>query len=389
MKKVILKAGKEHSLKNRHPWIFSGAIETFPDCSPGDLFPVYSSTGEFLAQAYFHPENSIAGRVLSFDQNPIEEVLQQRFFQAITLRNQLIDRTETNAYRLINAEGDGIPGLIVDNYNGHLCIQIHTSGIEKLKNTILDILIKMVNPKSIYEKSISPGRLQDGLDEREGTIFGPDIEQVTILENGLKFLVSPKLGQKTGFFIDQREMRQKIRDISKGRRVLNLFSYTGGFAIYALKGGARGVVSVDQSAQACSFAEQNTTLNDLAHHNHPVLCQDAFHFLETEPLADFDLVIIDPPAFTKTRKNVDAAVRGYRQLNEMALAKLGPQTLLLTCSCSNHIDDALFRKTIAQAALNAGRSVRVLSHHIHAPDHPVSLYHPEGGYLKSLLLFVD
>ncbi len=386
LKQIILKEGKEKSLVRRHPWIFSGAIESFPAIEPGEILSVLSSKGAFLAQAYFHPENTIAGRVLAFHEGNIEEELTLRVVEAELLRSQLFDRKTTNAYRLINAEADGLPGLIVDNYNGHLAIQISTYGMERLKPLIISILIKVIQPRSIYEKSLSPSRLQEGLKESHGLIYGEERDQIDIIENGIPFVVSIKLGQKTGFFLDQREMRQKIASLAKNKKVLNCFSYTGAFSIYALKGGATHVTSIDTCPQACAFAEQNTQLNGLTHHK--VIREDVFAYLQREPL-DFDLIILDPPAFTKRRKNLQAALNGYRQLNAMTLRKMPPRSILLTCSCSAHVDEELFQQTLFHAACEAQRSVRIIGRHIQASDHPVSLYHPEGSYLKSLLLFVE
>lgn len=387
-KSVILKEGKEKSLKRRHPWIFSGAIESAPSFSPGEILPVHSSSGEFLAQAYFHPEVALRGRVLSFNKGKIEDELEKRIREAKGLRERFFDPKLTNAYRLINAEGDGIPGLIVDHYNGHLAIQIGTYGIENLKPFLLDALIRIMQPKSIYEKSSSSSRREEGLNDRVGHLYGEECDQIEILENGIRFYVSIKLGQKTGFFLDQREMRQKIGTLASGRRVLNCFGYTGGFSLYALKNGAESVTTVDSCAQACSFAENSTHLNMIDMNKHRVVRADVFDFLDQQPF-NYDLVILDPPAFAKKRKDVEPAIRGYRQLNEQCMKKMPPHSLLLTCSCSYHVDETLFQQMLFQAALGAKREVRLIGRHIQAPDHPISLYHPEGEYLKSALLFIE
>lgn len=387
-KKVILKAGREKSLLRRHPWIFSGAIESAPSYEAGEILPVHSLTGEFLAQAYFHPDTALRGRVLAFHKNSVEKELEKRIVEALALRSRLFDPKKTNAYRLINAEGDGIPGLIVDNYNGHLAVQISTCGIEKLKPFLLETLIKVASPKSIYEKSSSSCRKEEGLAQSVCHLYGEECDQIEILENGIHFYVSIKLGQKTGFFLDQREMRQKIGQLSNGQRVLNCFGYTGGFSLYALRHGAEIVTTVDSCAQACSFAENSTHLNLIDSSKHKIVRADVFDFLEKDPL-NYNVIILDPPAFAKKRKDVEAAVRGYRQLNELTLKKMPPRSLLLTCSCSYHIDETLFQQMLFQAALGAKREVRLIGRHIHAPDHPISLYHPEGEYLKSALLYVE
>lgn len=387
-KTVILNEGREKSLKNRHPWIFSGAISSMPDCEPGEILDVQDSTGQFLAKAYFNPGHSLAGRILTFEEKEIADVIKDRLIEAKNLRKTLFESSKTNAYRLINGEGDGIPGLIVDEYNGYLAIQIHTYGIERLKDQISDLLIEIIQPKGIYEKSLSPSRLDEGLEPREGHIYGEDVDQIEILENGIKFFVSIKLGQKTGFFLDQRQMRSKIQEMAEGRLVLNCFAYSGAFSLYALKGGAKKVVSVDTCDYACRLAESNTRLNHIPLEKHQIIREDVFDFLENRYL-DSDFVILDPPAFAKKRKSLEMATKGYRRLNSLVFRKLPPRSYLLTCSCSYHMNQELFQKTIFQAARKSGRFVRVLSHHLQAPDHPFSLSHPEGSYLKSLLLFVE
>lgn len=387
-KSVILKEGKEKSLLKKHPWIFSGAIATLPECEAGELLPVYSSTGEFLAQAYFHPTHSLTGRVLSFNQESIEEEIKDRILDALVLRKQLFDPCQTNSYRLINGEGDGISGLVVDNYNGILVVQIHTCGIEKLKPLIVDFLIKIVQPKAIYEKSTSQSRKEEGLPDIKELLYGFDFEEIEILENGLKLLVSPKHGQKTGYFLDQREMRKLISTYSMGKKVLNCFAYTGSFGLHALAGGAAHVDSVELCKEDCLLGEKNSVLNGFGPDKHRVMPEEAFAFMANNPLK-YDLIILDPPAFAKKRKDVDSACFGYKKLNQMAFEKIPPRSYLLTCSCSQHIDQTLFNNLIFQSAIGAGRRAKILSSHIQAPDHPVSLYHPEGAYLKSLFLYVE
>ncbi len=385
MQKVVLKEGKEKSLLRRHPWIFSGAVGIIPPLTPGEIAAVYSASGQFLAQAYFHPENSLTGRVLSFSEDPIEEVLKGRVSEALRLRNALA--LETNAYRLINAEGDGIPGLVVDHYDGVLVIQVNTWGIEKLKPFLVEALIDIAKPKAIYEKSLSASRRQEGLKDSQGWLFGKAEPEIPILENGLAFLVPIEEGQKTGFFLDQREMRRMIGACSFGKRVLNCFSYSGGFSLYALKGGAKAVTSVDSCAKASLLAARHTSLNGFASDRHQIHCEDVFSFLSRVPVNE-ELVILDPPAFAKKRADVDAACQGYKTLNRLVLEKIPAASKLLTCSCSHYIDEALFQNLIFQAAREAGREVRILSRHVQAQDHPLSIYHPEGEYLKSLLLYI-
>lgn len=388
MKSVILKEGKEKSLLKRHPWIFSGAIASIPDCEPGELLPVYSSCGQFLAQAYFQKEHSLSGRVLSFTQEKIEEELKNRILDAIVLRNRLFDPKITNGYRLINGEGDGISGLVVDYYDGILVIQVHTAGIEKLKKLIVELLVKMVKPKAIYEKSTSGSRKEEGLPEFKGLLYGTDFEEIVVLENGLKILVAPKQGQKTGYFFDQREMRKLISTYSKDKRVLNCFAYTGSFGLHALAGGAAHVDNIELCQKACELGDKIRQLNGFDKQKQHMIQSEVLPFVHAHSL-DYDLIILDPPAFAKKRKDIDTACQGYCTLNEKVIEKMAPRTFLLTCSCSQHIDETLFKNLIFQAVRKSGKRAKILSHHLQAPDHPVSIFHPEGAYLKSLLLYID
>lgn len=387
-KKVVLKAEKEKSLLRRHPWIFSGAIASFPDFSDGEILPVYSACGKFLAQAYFHTQNSLSGRVLSFTEDPVEKILKERFHKAFEMRRRFFSAQHTNAYRLINAEGDGMPGLIVDRYHDTLVIQINTAGMERLKPLIIETLVALFEPKTIYEKSTSASRRQEGLPDCEGVAWGEAQHEKEILENGVRFLVSFVEGQKTGFFLDQREMRKMISEYSLNRRVLNCFSYSGGFSLFALKGGAARVDSVDLCGKALQLAKQNTLLNGYPTDQHQIIQEDVFDYLKRS-LLDYDLVILDPPAFAKKRADLLPACSGYKEINRLVLEKIPAGSLLLTSSCSYYIDEKLFQNLIFQAAHEAGRQVQILGRHLQALDHPISLYHPEGDYLKSLFLLVN
>ncbi len=387
---IVLKPGKEKSLKRRHPWIFSGAIDQRPlSFEPGEIFPVYSATGDWLALAYFHPHNSLAGRVISFQDLPHEEVIQKSLQRAVELRSQLFQSKSKmiNAYRLVNAEGDGLPGLVVDSYGDVLSLQITTCGMERLRPLIVSSLIDLVHPTSVYEKSHGAARLQEGLEERSGLIYGSPCDEVEIIEHGLRFIVSLKEGQKTGFFLDQREMRQMIARYAKGKRVLNAFSYSGGFSVAALSAGASLVDSVDVCAKAGQLCKRNVGFLS-ACDRHRFFQEDVFDFLQRSPL-EYDIVILDPPAFAKKRSDVESACRGYKQIMRETMRKVPSGTLLLTCSCSHYIDESLFHNLVAQAAEEAGRDVTILSKHIQAPDHPISVYHPEGHYLKSLFLRIS
>ena len=381
MSRVILKSGKEKSVLQRHPWIFSGAIHSRPEHDPGDILPVYSSEGKLLGSGYFHPENSIAGRMLTFsEENPLDAV-RRLLKSALDFRNALVPE---QARRLVNGEGDGLPGLVIDQYGDVVVLQIHTAGMEKIKSFLVEELVSLLHPKAIYQKCTAPARRQEGLEDARGLLYGTETSEVTITEHGISYLVSIEEGQKTGFFLDQREMRKKILELSQDKKVLNCFSYTGGFSLAALRGGAQLVHSVEISEEACKLAQRNNF--DPARHS--IFQADAFDFLRQKSL-DYDIVILDPPAFAKKRSDVVMAAKGYREINRLALQKMPPASLLLTCSCSSYIDPQLFQQLIFQASLDAGRNVRIVGRHTQALDHPTSIYHPEGMYLKSLLLYIS
>ena len=385
--RVILKPGREKALANRHPWIFSGAVETLPSFENGQVLPVFSSSGKFLCKAYFHLNNSICGRVLTFVDETIEKAIEDRICRSIALREKMFDPNVTNCYRLINAEGDGIPGLIVDIYDDLAVLQANTWGIERLKPFIVELLSKKLKLRGIFEKSQSTARLKEGLEPVVGALFGECPKEMLVKENGMMFLIGIEEGQKTGFFLDQREMRQLIGKLSKNKRVLNCFSYTGGFSLFALKAGAASVTSIDSSEQACKYAMENTLLNHISLDKHKVVRSDVFEYLKNNK-DSYDMVILDPPAFAKKKQDINDACRGYKQINRLALEMMPPDSYLLTSSCSHFIDEGLFGQVIFQAAIEAGREATICSRHIQAIDHPVSLFHPEGSYLKSLLLHV-
>lgn len=384
-RKVILKPGREKALSYRHPWIFSGAVDTLPSLENGEILPVYSASGAFLAKAYFHTTNSICGRVLTFEEEPIEQVIEKRIAQAAALRSKMFDRSVTNCYRLINAEGDFLPGLVVDLYDDIAVVQVNTCGMERLKPLFIEKLKQILSVRGIYEKSHSGARRQEGLIDTSGPLFGEFPSEILVKENGILFLVPIEKGQKTGFFLDQRQMRQAIATLSRGKRVLNCFSYSGGFSLFALQGGASHVVSVDISEEACSYARENTLLNHFSQSSHTVISADVFDFLKSCK-ESFDIVILDPPAFAKKKQDVTEACRGYKEINRRAFEILPPLSFLMTCSCSHFVDDTLFQQVVFQSALEAKREAAICSRHLQAVDHPVSLFHPEGDYLKGLLL---
>jgi 23S rRNA (cytosine1962-C5)-methyltransferase len=387
---VVLRKGKDKPIRNRHHWIFSGAVESLPEgLIDGGLYPVSSHDGAPLGYAYFNRKCSIIGRIVSFGPGDPFTALRKNVQRAIAVRNELFgDGKETNAYRLINAEGDGIPGLIVDKYDTTLVIQIATLGMEKLRDFIVETLVQELGPASIYEKSNLPSRREEGLGDKAGFLFGGQVEKVFIRENGFDFLVDIAESQKTGFYLDQREMRKLAGSLASGRRVLNCFSYTGGFSVYALLGGAVRVDSVDISGPALELAKQNFRLNGLPPEEHGFIEADVFAFLRG-PVSDYDLIILDPPAFAKRKADVRQAGRGYKDINRLALQKVSAGGFVLTFSCSHFVDERLFQQIVFEAAAEASRNVRILQRHRQASDHPVNIFHPETEYLKGLLLYVD
>jgi len=384
---VILKKNKDKPIRNRHHWIFSGAVKSLPAFEDGAILPVRSEDGELLGRAYFNRKSSIIGRMLTFDETPPLQAVAASVDDALALRETLLAE-RTNACRLINGEGDNLPGLIVDRYNNVLVIQIATMGMEKLKPFVLDMLIRKISPRSIYERSNLPARREEGLSDFEGHLFGEQLEHVEIQEEGLRFLVEIQGSQKTGFFLDLRDMRRLVRSLAKRRTVLNCFCYTGAFSVAALAGGAASVDSVDSSERAVELAKQNFALNGIPEGSNTFIVDDVFIFLRRNDLP-YDFIILDPPAFAKKKADVVQACRGYKDINRLALQKILPGGLLFTFSCSYHVDEALFQKVIFQAAVEARRKVRLIQRHHLAHDHPINIYHPESDYLKSLVLFVE
>lgn len=388
MSQVILKPEKEKAILNRHHWIFSGAIAALPSFEDGDILPVYSHSKVFLGRGYFNRKSGIIGRMLTFDDMPPAQALEKLLQAAVEYRKSLFDETTTNAYRLVNGEGDFLPGLIVDHYAGVLVIQITTLGMDKLKGHIVEWFKTYLQPRVIYEKSDGPARKEEGLKPTFNCLLGDAPSPVEVKENGLNFNIDYVKGQKTGFFCDHRQMRQKVRELAEGKSVLNCFAYSGGFTVYALAGGAIKVDSVEISEHALEMAKINTTLNDFKVTNVCFIQQDVFEFLRSNPL-QYELVILDPPAFAKKQKDLITACRGYKDINRLALKKMPSKSWLLTCSCSHYVDEALFQKVVFQAAVEAGRKVRIAERHLMASDHPINICHPESDYLKSLLLYVE
>ncbi len=385
---LSLRAGKERPLLQRHRWIYSGAIAKAPTYQEGDILPVYAHSGEKLGLAMMRSKRSIMGHMIAFGEQSVEQALRENIQRAHQLRRRWVNGEKTNAWRLIHAEGDGIPGLIVDVYKDVLVMQISHPGIERLKPNLLSILREELEPRSIFEKSTSFMRQQEGLSEVRSHLWGDPNPEVEVIENGLHYSIHVLDGQKTGFFLDQREMRSQIRSLSAGKKVLNVFSYTGAFSVAAFAGGAESVDSVEVGKFAIAGIEKNLKLNSCPMDRHGLFAQDAFLFLKESPLA-YDIVILDPPAFAKKRDDVAGAFRAYKELNRMVMEKLPSGSLLLTCSCSYHISDELFQNILFRAAHESGRSVQIVGQHRLALDHPISIFHPESAYLKSRLLFLS
>ena len=391
-KKVYLKAGKEESLKRFHPWVFSGAIAKVEgEPEEGEVVDVYTSKKEFIACGHFQI-GSIAVRVLTFRQEEINrDFWKRRLEVALDLRRSLnlVDNPENNTYRLVHGEGDNLPGLIIDVYGQTAVMQAHSAGMHVYRMDIAEALSEVMGDivKHIYYKSETTLPFKADLGPENGFIKGGSPENVA-LENGLKFHVDWLKGQKTGFFVDQRENRHLLERYSKGRNVLNMFCYTGGFSFYAMRGGANLVHSVDSSAKAIDLTNQNVELNFPGDERHQAYAEDAFKYLDR--MGDqYDLIILDPPAFAKHRDALRNALRGYSKLNAKAFEKIKPGGILFTFSCSQVVDKKDFRNAVFTAAAQSGRSVRILHQLTQPGDHPVNIYHPEGEYLKGLVLYVE
>lgn len=394
--RLILKPGKEKPILGRHPWIYSGAIDRIDDnYETGDLVRVYSASGQFLGTGYLNPRTQIVVRMFSFDECPIDQkFFENRIEQALALRGEFV-KGEANAYRLIHSEGDFLPGLIADRYADFLVVQFQTAGIEQWKETLLDILEAKIKPRGIYEKDDSEAREWEGLEKRVGRLRGAEPpDYVEIRENGIPFIVDIHAGQKTGFFLDQRENRRLVSGHAKGKRVLNLFAYSGGFSVYAAAAGAERVVSVEASERALNTCRANFELNGLkcsegdSLRPYEFICGDAFEYLRKTG-EEFDLTIVDPPAFAKSKDHVMQASRAYKDINLWAMKRIARGGLLYTSSCSSYVGPDLFQKIIFAAAKDARRDVQILQKTSHAPDHPINIFHPEGEYLKGLFCLVQ
>ena len=395
MEVLTLKPDREKSLLRRHPWIFSGAIKSVSgQPEAGEILKVVSSSGEFLGQCSFNSKSSICGRMWNFDEEEVNrELLISKMRIAINIRKDLsLIKLSNTSCRLIHAESDGMPGLIADQYSEYLVLQFLTAGVERWRQEIIEGLIKITGIENIYERSDVDVRKLEGLDERRGLLKGKEPpDTIEIMEDGCRFLVDIKNGQKTGFYIDQRENRKKLKEFCQDKTVLNCFSYTGGFTVYALRGGAKYVLSIDSSVEANELAEENLKLNEFNLSNANWISGDVFK--ELRLLRDrgsaFDVIVLDPPKFASTSAQVNSAARGYKDINLLAFKLLNPGGTLFTFSCSGGISKDLFQKIVADAALDAGVEAVIIGHLSQGADHPIALSFPEGEYLKGLICKVQ
>ena len=394
--KLTLNKGREKPVINRHPWIFSGAIAKIEgEAIPGSLVSIHDYHGRFLATGYFNPASQIRARILSWDsqQDINESFWRSKIKRALDARSTLGLDSLTNAYRLINAEADGLPGLIVDRYKDILVIQCLTLGIDKRKDLLTEILADLIQPSGIYERSDASVRQKEGLPRNKGVIWGkvPD-DELIINENELQFLVDIHNGHKTGYYLDQRSNRSILRQssFSTNKSILNVFAYTGGFSVYAAAAGAGTITNVDSSIPALELAERNMALNGFVRPSDEYIAGDAFEVLRDfqEVGQRFDLVILDPPKFAHSKGDVQRASRGYKDLNRLALHLLNPGGLLMTFSCSSQISEDLFQKILFSATVDAKRHVQIIQRLGQSADHPVSLTFPESAYLKGFLCSV-
>ncbi|MDT3387427.1 MAG: class I SAM-dependent rRNA methyltransferase [Bacteroidota bacterium] len=391
-KNIYLKRGKEESLLRFHPWVFSGAVQRVDEgVAEGDLVRVITADGNFIAVGHYQ-NSSITVRVLAFQDIAIDHKFwTMRLSDALRMRQSIgvADNTQNSTYRLIYGEGDNLPGLIIDCYDQTAVIQAHSLGMHLCREDICKALLEVMGSRisNVYYKSDTTLPNADELGQANGFIHGQTDNNITV-ENGLKFRVDWLRGQKTGFFVDQRENRSLVEHYSKDRSVLNMFCYTGGFSVYAMRGGAKLVHSVDSSAKAIELTNNNVALNFPDDSRHKAFVDDAFRYLEeTDNL--YDLIVLDPPAFAKHRSSLRNALKGYTRLNMKGLSHIKSGGLLFTFSCSQVVSKDDFRRAVFTAAAQAGRKVRIL-HQLHQPaDHPISIYHPEGEYLKGLVLYVE
>lgn len=385
---LVLTLGRDRSVINRHPWIFSGAVKELPKANTGNIIRVTDNQHTLLGYGFFDPKSQITCRIFEFskEERSFDHTYWTEKLTAIhTWKTALFDPKQTNAYRLVHAEGDHFPGIIVDIYDDTAVVQILIKGTENLKDEIGSILLNLGFSYVYFRIKQTTGKLED-VAEQSHWYSEPRSMPIEIIENGIRMLVDVKKGQKTGFFLDQRENRRIVGELSKGKKVLNTFSYTGGFSLYALAGGATLVDSVDSSAAAIELCDENVRLafGDAPHRS---FTEDVFDFLKKME-TDYDIIILDPPAFAKNARSVENAAKGYKNLNLQAMRKIKNGGLIFTFSCSQHIDKELFRKIVFGAAADAARPVTILRQLTQPEDHPINIFHPESEYLKGLLLRV-
>lgn len=387
---ITLRRGKEESLDRFHPWVFSGAIGRLPEnLEEGDLVRIVTSDCRVIGVGHYQI-GSIAVRVLAFDDIEIDDAFYRTSIErAAALRRALgLQRPDNTAYRLVHGEGDFLPGLVVDVYGDTAVVQAHSPGMHYARHTVAQALVDVAGITNVYYKSETTLPYKARLDPVNDYLIGRATD-CTALENGLRFNIDWLRGQKTGFFVDQRDNRSLLEHYSRGRRVLNMFCYTGGFSVYALRGGAVKVDSVDSSAKAISLTEANVAMNFGPDAPHSAYAVDAFKYLDSTPEGSYDLIVLDPPAFAKHRNALRNALRGYQRLNAAGIAKVAPGGIVFTFSCSQAVSREQFRLAVFSAAAQTGRRVRILHQLTQAADHPVNIYHPEGEYLKGLILYVE
>ncbi len=392
MKKVYLKKGKEESIKRFHPWVFSGAIQGMDEnIEEGETVDVIASDGNFLGRGHYQI-GSIAVRLLCFTDEPIDaDFWNKRLSAALKMRQAMgiADNPHNNTYRLVHGEGDNLPGLVIDCYGETAVIQAHSIGMHVCREQIVKELVNVMGNRiaNVYYKSETTLPFKADIEQENMFLYGGTNDTVSV-ENGLKFRVDYLRGQKTGFFVDQRENRALLEQLSHGKKVLNMFCYTGGFSVYAMRGGAELVHSVDSSPRAIELTNDNIKLNFGDDARHEAVCEDAFKYLDRAG-DNYDIIILDPPAFAKHRAALHNALKGYTRLNMRAMKKIKKGGIIFTFSCSQVVTKENFRNAVFTAAAQAGRNVRIL-HQLHQPaDHPINIYHPEGEYLKGLVLYVE
>jgi len=391
MPRLHLKPHRDRSVRRFHPWIFSGALARLEGAKEPGLVEVSDADGEFLGRGFYNPNSQIVCRMLTWRDEVIDaEFFRRKIEEAYQIRRGLpgIKGENTNTFRVVNAEGDGLPGLVVDKYADYLVVQISTLGMSHFRHEIVAALQNIIQPQGIFERSTGAALNEEGLQPATQTLAGNEPPaSILIHENNLRFEVNIHEGQKTGFFLDQRENRAWVARICAGRKLLNGFGYTGAFSVYARQGGAPRVVTADSSTAAIEMAKRNFALNHFTAAPEDFVGADLFQYLRSTT-QKFDFIILDPPAFAHRQKDVDNAARAYKDINLQAMKIIEPDGLLLSCSCSQPVAPDLFQKILFAAAADARRQVRILGQSSHGPDHPISIYHPEGRYLQAVLLHV-